>query len=564
MPRIMRSLSPSFSRQPARWHVALWAVSVVSMVLLALRDWNNYSIGVLYDDAVYAVLPRSLLHAAHYGRFFVPPEFQKAALPFGFPLLLAPLVALFPAQPALLRFVPLAASVISLSLLFWGWRRLTRAFSYDWCVALVVVLAFSPLTVLFSRILFSEAVFLMWCLVVFLLTERVASKTGHWEPVALGAAAVALVYTRTIGSVIAATLLLYLIYKLGAAAWRRLAIAALSAGLVVVLVVGLTPVEPSDLIPAEYLAVLSRANSPAPAVQNPARPETVQPAPDGFATALLQRVYGVGRNLLLHLDATDWLPLRMQNDVSQFLRATRLEFLKYLPGLAILALLGWGAVRWYRTSGITAFAVIVPPYLLILLIWPWVGSRMFYPVQPQLAFAMLLGMYGVLDWLARFLPRDAAPRLLRAVSIFTLAVFILASVAVNLRSGTWFVARANRNIYSDWILTHTPPDAVILTSEPATDYLYAERTYAPVPDGTYTSRDLIDFLRAYDITFVIAPAPDNPRADLVTARTGPIVRYNRVVQELVARDILQPRSAYFDADLTIFQVDAAKLSSQAE
>lgn len=564
MPPIMPNLSPSFSPQPARWHVALWAVSVVTMVLLALRDWNNYSIGVFYDDGVYAVLPRSLLYTAHYGRFFVPPDFQQSALPFGFPLLLAPFVALFPAQPALLRFVPLAASVLSLSLLFWGWRRLTRAFSYDWCVALVVVLAFSPLTVLFARILFSEAVFLMWCLVVFLLTERVASKTGRWEPVALGAAAAALVYTRTIGWVIVATLVLYLIYKLGAAAWRRLAIAALSGGLVVALVVGLTPVEPSDLIPAEYLAILSRANRPALAAQNPAQPGTAQLAPDGFATAFLQRAYGVGRNLLLHLDATDWLPLRMQNDASQFLRATRLEFLKYLPGLAILALLGWGAVRWYRTSGITAFAVIVPPYLLILLIWPWVGSRMFYPVQPQLAFAMLLGMYGVLEWLTRFLPRDAAPRVMRAVSLVTLAVLILISVAVNLRSGAWFLARANSNIYSDWILTHTPPDAVILSSEPATDYLYAERTYASPPDGAYTSRDLIDYLRTYHVTFVIAPAPDNPRTDLVTARTGPIVRYNQTVQELVARDILQPRSAYFDADVTIFQVDAAKLSSYAE
>lgn len=549
------------------------------MVLLALKDWNNYSIGTLYDDALYAVLPRSLLYAAHYGLFFVPPDFQQSGLPFGFPLLLAPLVALFPAQVSLLRFVPLAASVINLTLLFWGWSRLTRGFSYNWCAALVAVLAFSPLTVLFARIFFSEAVFLTWCLVVFLLTERVAYKTGRWDPIALGAAAMALAYTRTIGWMIVATLVLYVIYKLGTAAWRPLAAAAVSAALVIVLVVALTPVEPSDLIPNEYLAVLSRSNRPAPAAQNPVLPQsspsapaaqnpsqsqTALPASDSLSGALMQRVYGVGRSLILHLDATDWLPLQMQNQVLQFLRATQLEFLKYLPALVILALLVLGAVRWYRTSGFTAFAVIVPPYLLVLLVWPWVGSRMFYPVQPQLTFGVLLGSYGIAEWLVRFLPWSATPRILRAASVVGLAALVLSGTAVDLRSSSWFIAHASRAVYSDWILTHTPPDAVLLTSEPAADYLFAGRTYAPLPAGVYTSRDLIDYLRAFRVTFVLAPSPDNPRADLVAARTGPIERYNRAVQELVARDILQPRAAYFDADITIFQVDTAKLSRATE
>lgn len=560
-------MNPDFvsaSRAPTRLQIALWAGCVICMLLLALRDWDNYSIGILYDDALYALLPRSLLYAAHYGKFFVPPDFQQAALPFGFPLMLTPLVAMFPKQAALLRFVPLVASVANLSLLFWGWRRLTRNYSYWWSVALVAVLAFSPLTILFARVLFSEAVFLTWCLVVFFLVERLVAKSSRWDALALGAAAIALAYTRTIGWMIVATLALYVVYKLGTAAWRPLLIAALSAGVVLALIVGFTPVEPSDLLPTEYVEILTGANRQNSAAQVPTQPDTTPPAPADAPPPLLQRVYSIGRNVLLHLDATDWLPLQMENEVSQLLRATRLEPLKYLPSLGLLALLLWGAWRWYRHSGLTAFAIIVPPYLFVLIVWAWDGSRMFYPVQPQLVFAFLLGLYGILEWLAHFLPRDLAPRVVRFVSVFGIAGFLLASIAVNLRSNTWFIARLNRNVYSEWILTHTPADAVILTSEPATDYLYAERMYVPTLRGTYSVQDLIRYMRAYNITYVIAPALNNPRTDLVTARTGPIVRYNQNVQELVAREILQVRYTNFDADLSIFQIDAEKLAAEAE
>jgi hypothetical protein len=533
------------------------------MVVLALRNWDSYSIGSLYDDALYALLPRSLLFHAQYGKFFVPPDFQASALPFGFPLLLTPLVALFPMQPPLLRLVPLVASIANLSLLFWGWTRLTRRFSYWWSVALVAVLAFSPLTILFARILFSEAVFLTWCLVVFLLTERMISKSSRWNALALGAAAIALAYTRTIGWIIVATLLVYVVYKLGKTAWHPLFQSALSAGLVLALVVGLTPVEPSDLFPNEYVEILSGTNRQNPAAQVPTQPDTTPPTPADAPPPLLQRVYGIGRNVLMHLDSTDWLPQQMENEVSQFLRATRLEPLKYLS-LGLLALLLWGGWRWYRHSGLTAFAVIVPPYLVVLMIWAWDGSRMFYPVQPQLAFALLLGLYGMLEWLAHFLPRDLAPRGVRVVSVFGIVGILMASIAVNFHSSSWFLARENRTVYSAWILTHTPADALILTSEPATDYLYAERVYVPTLRGTYTPQALIQYLRTYHVTYVIAPALNNPRTDLVRARTGPIVRYNQNVQELVTREILQPRYTNFDADLSIFQIDAEKLAAEAE
>ncbi len=558
MLRAMQTTNIFAHARPTRVQIALWAGSLVGMLLLATRHWEKYSIGIFYDDAFYALLPRSLLYTAQYGNFFMPADFYRADFPFGFPLLLTPLAALFPNYAPVLRLVPLAASALSLSLLFWGWTRLTRNFSYWWGTTLVVLLAFSPLTILFARLLFSEAAFLLWSLIVYWLTERMLS--GHKpSAVLLGAAAVAMVSTRTVGWIILATLFVYVILKLERA-WRALSVVALSAGIVTAILILLTPITTGDFFPTQYLQPITGTYTTARAPTPSAAPSEAATSVNAFAL-LGQRAERAVNSFLFHLDFTDWLPARFQNQVRQFLDANGLNAFKLLPGILLLFVLAFGARRWYRRSGLTAFAIIVPPYLLTLLVWAWEGSRMYYPIQPQLLLILLLGVYEILEWLAHFLPRETARRTVQIFSLCGVSAILLASLAVNLTSSGWFVARTNRDAYSNWILTQTPKDAVILTGEPATDYLYAPRVYAPIPYSANTAQAFIEYLRAYNITYVIAPAPDNPRADLVAMRAPRAVQYHETVQQLVAQHILMPRYNVFDADVTIYQVDTTKVQT---
>jgi hypothetical protein len=191
------------------WPVALWACLMAFTVLLAARNWRGFQIGVYQDDAEYAVLARSLVHSPAYGLINAPGEPAASRYPFGYPLALAPFAALFPNSLDALRGPSLIASLLNVSILFWGWKLLNPSGSRFWAAAVAVVYALSPLVLGAATMVMSEAVFSALALLAFLLARR-SRGSGLLNvclTVALGALLTLVVCTRTVGLLVPIALL---------------------------------------------------------------------------------------------------------------------------------------------------------------------------------------------------------------------------------------------------------------------------------------------------------------------------------------------------------------------
>lgn len=121
---------PTLAERPTRLQAILWAVSTIIMALLALRNWTAIPIGANEDASYYIVLAESLLKGPVYGLLYNPRLPLPTNFPFGFPLLLAPLIHIFPGDFDILRGIAFVATLLNGVLLFWGWRRLAPGFSY--------------------------------------------------------------------------------------------------------------------------------------------------------------------------------------------------------------------------------------------------------------------------------------------------------------------------------------------------------------------------------------------------------------------------------------------------
>src|SRR5437667_20601 len=124
---------------------------------------RSHFVGFFGDDARDLLAAQSMVH----GGYFNLQDFDHPPLNFplpGFPLLLAPFVALVQPHWAWMKALPIAATLVS-GLLFWslleGWvGRRTR-------VLLVLLFLFNPTTLILSSLLIADTFFICLMLAVF-------------------------------------------------------------------------------------------------------------------------------------------------------------------------------------------------------------------------------------------------------------------------------------------------------------------------------------------------------------------------------------------------------------
>ena len=92
---MLRQPSPSAPHATAG-QIALWGALMVAVLWLSMRGWGSFQLGVYQDDATYTVLARSLAGGGPYGLINEPGMPSPPRFGFGFPLLLAPVVKVFP------------------------------------------------------------------------------------------------------------------------------------------------------------------------------------------------------------------------------------------------------------------------------------------------------------------------------------------------------------------------------------------------------------------------------------------------------------------------------------
>lgn len=488
----------STTARPTALQIAIWIGIVAASAATALHDYDSFQLGAYQDDAVYVILARSLAFGPRYGATNLSGAPAPAGFPFGYPLLLAPLARLFPADAAPMKLLSLAASLIVNAVLFWGWPRLGRGLSHWWALASASLYAMSPLTIDHARMVMSEPIFTAVCLIALCLAADCPhpSRKLRWD-ISLGIALTLLVFIRSIGVVFVAVIVADLFLALGRSGWRRLVSIGLAGAASLALAVAFTPLSLADLTDSnacyveDYRAFITGTS----------RHRTL--ARLSYAGAL---VYLAGHHV-----NNSWRPVLLPvgggaGELS-VLNELGLPLAQPLLNYGLTALVGVGFWIGMRRTGPAPFWLTALAYYGLISFWNWDGTRLLYPIQPQIYLAFAVGSHQVLAWAAGRLRLSQPGRLSGGV----LAVWVAGLCAVfGYKSWTIDDSRlhvGDLSLRTAWIGAHSDPADVVMTEALYTDHLYSGRSTVPLAPADRSSRAVLDYFAAHHVTYVLV-APE--------------------------------------------------------
>jgi hypothetical protein len=322
--------------------------------------------------------------------------------------------------------------------------------------------------------------------VALLLAERYTrGPVGLHHKLLLAVAIVLTVFTRTIGAAAIAGIALFMLLRLGRAGLLRLGELFLLVGALVLLVVAVTPVHVTDLLPSTYLG------------QMESYPAAVQQT----SGSLPQQWLAGGIDYF-----TRHLPVGGGQAESDLAGRLGLPFLPALAGLLFSGVISLGAARLVRREGLSAFGLSAIFFIAALFVWPFRAPRFLYAVQPQLFAAFLLGSEGVLLAASRWLKnRPALPKALHAALILLVVALLAVQTVKSVRATDSRQHTGDLTQRTAWLKANTAPAAVVMSELPEVDYLYGGRKIVPqqVPA---TAGELDRALREQNVSFVlIAP-----------------------------------------------------------
>lgn len=492
--------------KPPRGAIITWAAVMLVGLALILINFPKYQIGAYFDDSYYITLARSLLAGNHYGLINFPGEPQPGGFPIGLPLLLAPLVGLFPDNLSALKTLAMTATLVNASLLFWGWRLFSRTLSYWWGLAVSTLFLLAVVTIDLSGMVMSEPSFLTFTLLAILLAEQlIAGRPLPGWPLWMGVCLFFTVFIRTIGVTFFAALGIYLILAGGRKIVKPLLLALVSFTLLASLVVALTPVDLDDLLPIRYLRTLPVALVGAPSDQlilGQADSNTAEQKDSGIF-----RNYIVGglQDLLRNKLRNAALPVTLSGRGQAWADARGLPFLPALLGYAVSAVILVGAIYWLRGEGLTAFFLAGVTYLAGLFVWVWNEPRFLYPILPQLLLAMLLGIYLIVNT-GTILAGKLARRDFTKYSRYTFVLLVVGLAMLSaLRSAAISPSRLHVGPLDErtlWLRDNAQAGEHAASEYPTIDYLYSGLQTVQY-DYAATPVDLLTFIESKDLEYLL-------------------------------------------------------------
>jgi hypothetical protein len=551
--RLRTRMSNALRVAPTRLQILLWAAVMLGTLALLAYNWTSYQVGTYGDDGSYVSVTDSLLQGIPYGTLLDTDLDDPTQFPFVYPLILAPLRAFFPNDLNALRYVSVLATLGVLAVLFWAWRWLGRGLSYWWGLAVVALTGFSPLTLLHGHTVMSEALFLLFWLLLIVWTEYVAFRAPRAWGILFGLVSVALVYTRLAGLVIVAAALLYLFWKMRRAVWKQLGVAAVAAAAPLALILLTTSVRPVDLLPNEYMNQLAAIYDGDNATNEEVARRVLESADDSSPIRPenpIQRTVGA---IWYQLDFADKLPFQLERAVISTTDALGISFVRRVPFLVLLALVVLGLVVWVRRSGVTLFFLALPAYGFLLIAWSWQGPRLVYPIQPQLFLAVLLALAAVTAWLTGRLRGDSR-RVTAAVLGAITGVWLLAWLWLDLNLSRTMVLPGNQIARAAILAQYLPADARVLSTRAEVDYLYTPRRFYDFPRGLGSPARLRQFLLEKNFDYVVAPSGVETTPENDSLRISRVQRFVVYLQPLIQEGFLV--AAYDDpvGDLAIYRV----------
>lgn len=551
---------------PTPLQVGLWTVVLLSLAVISIDQYPAHQVGTTQDDAQYVILARSLVQSKVYGMINKPGEPGLGKFPFGYPLFLAPGVLLFPNNLNVLRASSLVLTILNMALLFWGWQWIYPRKSYWWGLAISGLYALAPMTVDQTRMIMAEPLFMFFCLTSILLGRLyVQGFRPAWWSTAISFTLIFSAVTRTIGFILVAVVLTYLLVATGWQFWKKIVLIGLQMAALVGLVLAVTPVQVRDLIPTEYLrdenarfvlALFNRtplqpALSSAPSANAAANPAVAAPVKTK-ATSLEVLFFF---NLKQHFGKDlRWVALPVGGGAGEDAVASRLG-IPWAPwvigyGISCLVILGFVRILWHdRLSLFTWFGFI---YFGVMMLWVWDTIRLLYPVQPLILFSFIAGVEAFLVVLLKPF-RKRIPQIGR----YGLAVVATCLIVISgLKSATLDDTRQHNGDLasrSTWLTAHTAPAAIVMTELPETDYLYSARKTVGYPDLS-TAEQLRSDLLSSHVQYVLV-APENVWQEQYTMMYSHAVKTMLpLLAELSAQHFVRPVYDSKADGIQIFQV----------
>jgi|GEM_PF-4807059 len=521
MTTLAYSLEPNQARPGDRLFrrraLGVWILSAGVTLVLVLWDFGSHPV-LAADSGRYITLAQMLV-----GIREMP---HSPSGPWGYPFVLAPLVGMATTYPDILRLPSLVAILGSQALLFGGWPWLFGA-AARWRYAVTVLFGLSPIVILQARLVLSDAVFLLWLLVLILLVEwGVTRSPPWWWWPATALVAVFLIATRTVGMVMLAGIGLYWLYRRGRRGGPEL---ILLTGLMVVvigLITALTPVRTADLIPRMYWQLASNLFAGKRLISGE------QPEP---YSAFVLRAWP--QRLTRDIPAAI-VPAFNSLYLDNLAAAWGLRGVVRLLGGLITLVIGLGLERWRRQYGLSALWAATIPYLGVLMVWDWSNRRFLLPVLVPLLYAFLLGLEAIALGASRW-SRGRVPVVWshRLVSLITLglAVLFIAMVIAYPDNRSFDQAQQARGA---WLRQHTAPEDVIMSAWSQADHLLTGRQVIHLPRLTATSSPahLAAMVAARKVRFVvIGPDYEIWQTDALTGRPRRVRVYRAETQLLVQR-----------------------------
>jgi hypothetical protein len=423
---------------------------LVAFILLAITSFDNFQVGAFTDDATYIVLARSLAHGVGYTLSNFPQPIRETTFPPGYPLLLAPLVYLWPNSFVPLKLLSLLATVASIALL---WQIAVEFLRLRRVTAWVVTLLFAvhPWVIGAASMVMSEAVYTCLTLITIWLIWRYEKAN---KSIALWAMCVAvmLVLTaivRTIGLALTVAAFLYL----GVVQRKFRHLMVLIAAWILA-----------------YVPVFVFNRNGGGGVLSPGYVnQTIG------ASAEMLKLEQMATNLWSYL--SDLLP-------SLILPLPRLALaLQILVASVIMLLLLAGIQRFSRQGWL--LIVYLGVYALgVLSFWnPATGNaqtRFLLPVVPLILLLVMAGLEVTQQWLLKIVPlarhfnhRAASPYVIVLIAFVMGAIYMGRDVQAIFRPAYKYMT--DLSIGTSYISQHSNSDAIVACQDPIPMYLYADR-----------------------------------------------------------------------------------------
>jgi len=480
----------------------LWATFALA-VLLGLFAMNDVPVGIFQDDGHYLILARALAFGDGYRYTNLPGAPAGTHFPPGFPLLLAPLwwvVPRFPANVVFFKLFNVALLPVAALAVRQFARQVGGLSARAASVVAVACCATVPLLFL-NGLVFSETAFVAALCATLVIADRLAARDpGAWHrALLLGLAVGALALLRTVGLALLPGLLFILLWR-----GRHREAAGLLGGVLIV------------LAPWQLWMALHGHAVPASIAGG-----------YGSYTGWLVDAYRVGgapfaaavvrenlRGLLMPLT------LLGLADASPWLQAA--------AGLPWLALLAAGLHDLWRRAPVTV--LLLPPYLLLLIVWPFPPDRFLWPLWPVLVVAAVRGAQS-LGWRAGV---PARTRWFARVVAGALVTLFLVWHVRTWPSRNWELgerANATMGVAAARAAAALPPGGLVASDMDAMVYLYAGRQAVPLlaltaeqhvrsrTDDELTAQ-LSGVLAAYHPRWVLVTERDSFRAAQLLARRG--------------------------------------------